>query len=1026
VSSRWDVQLEHEQLLVLWGKQKVADGLAIYYPLLWHMLDTAACAWTMWDVALHRGTRSFLGEGLGVDQATACQLVVFLAGTHDIGKASPGFQYRASSSDRRKTLASSGFEAPRYTSFHVPHGYLSSLALEGILSRVGLDPECAHLFAIAVGGHHGVFPRSSDLEHKTSFLGSERFSDARLALSDIVGSTIACGAKSFRGVGSLPRPAVLVALAGLISVCDWLASNEGFFPLRESCEGESPSQHIENSLRSAHAALRRLGWSGWMPRGGTETFSRTFPQIGTPYPLQKEIEALAKAISTEPGIVVIEAPTGEGKTEAALYLMDCIVSTQAQRGCYVAMPTMATSNQMFSRVLEFLEKRYHGDNLPVMLLHGHADLSAEMQSLLEKGARLYTVESVDDDGISASDGATGTVMASEWFTYRKRGLLAPFGVGTVDQAMLSVLQTRHGFVRLFGLAGKTVIVDEVHAYDVYMTTIIGRLLEWLASLGTSVILLSATLPASQRVRLLAAYRHGLGETVAPQPVESPYPRVTWSTRTTSGTKGFHASVRASRVVMVRLLVAGASTAACDAYGDDSLLGGCCCNDDHMGMRTVAIARLLASRLENGGCAAVICNTVTSAQETYRALKRLFEPKILVDRNWDVFDLFHARYPWDERQRREQRVLQRFGRYSSAAQGCGETEPRPHRSILVATQIIEQSLDLDFDLIVSDIAPVDLLLQRAGRLWRHEGNDRHGVSEHPELWLIPPEYVDGQGKAVVAGAAAIPRFDEGTCAVYDEHLLLRSWLALLRRAKGRNISLASAADHYHEGPCPSHRNGVAGLDWLALPDCIPIKLPDDTEGLLENVYDESTPPDDLPLPLREEWIRTRRQLEEKLERQGSLARQKLSPSPLCSSEDFVESRNQEFDEDDAAAGLSVAALTRLGLPSLSLLCLYERGGRLFVDDAFTRPAWLDKSDRPDVVRQLLGRSVTLSGTLARALAAELEPCSLLRKCSHLRHHRIVALDASGMAQVGPFSIRLDNEYGLTIERSDLHKQASMEE
>ena len=187
-------------------------------------------------------------------------------------------------------------------------------------------------------------------------------------------------------------------------------------------------------------------------------------------------------------------------------LADHWAESTGQQGCYFALPTQATSNQMFGRVRDFLESRYEGDQVQLQLLHGHAALSSEFQLLRRNNDRMFTpvYGGVEDD---AGDPA---VVAAEWFTYRKRGLLAPFGVGTVDQVLLAALQTRHVFVRLFGLAHKTVIVDEVHAYDTYMTTLLERLLEWLAALGSSVVLLSATLPRGRRQQLLDAYSRGLG------------------------------------------------------------------------------------------------------------------------------------------------------------------------------------------------------------------------------------------------------------------------------------------------------------------------------------------------------------------------------------------------------------------------------------------------------------------------------------------------------------------------------------
>jgi CRISPR-associated endonuclease/helicase Cas3 len=162
----------------------------------------------------------------------------------------------------------------------------------------------------------------------------------------------------------------------------------------------------------------------------------------------------------------------------------------------------------------------------LQLLHGHAALSAELQLLRDNAAALFQPSSIHDEDDHPHD---ATVVAAEWFTARKRGLLAPFGVGTVDQALLAVLKTRHGFVRLFGLGHKTVVVDEVHAYDTYMTTLLERLLHWLATLGASVVLLSATLPRGRLAALLDAFAAGRADTnsTAASGPAILYPRISW-------------------------------------------------------------------------------------------------------------------------------------------------------------------------------------------------------------------------------------------------------------------------------------------------------------------------------------------------------------------------------------------------------------------------------------------------------------------------------------------------------------------
>ena len=192
-----------------------------------------------------------------------------------------------------------------------------------------------------------------------------------------------------------------------------------------------------------------------------------------------------------PTLIVIEAPTGIGKTELALYIADCWLQQHAGRGLYVAMPTQSTSNQMYTRVGEFLHQRYPDSPINFHLVHGQAAWLDELKQQVE-------LQGVGDDG-------KAHLVAENWFNPRKRTLLAPFGVGTVDQALMSVLQTKHFFVRLFGLSHKVVIFDEVHAYDTYMNTIFHLLLTWLSAIGTSVIILSATLPGSTRRALVKAY-----------------------------------------------------------------------------------------------------------------------------------------------------------------------------------------------------------------------------------------------------------------------------------------------------------------------------------------------------------------------------------------------------------------------------------------------------------------------------------------------------------------------------------------
>jgi CRISPR-associated endonuclease/helicase Cas3 len=294
-------------------------------------------------------------------------------------------------------------------------------------------------------------------------------------------------------------------------VADWIGSNAAFFPPAGNLplldEAFDVDAYFEYAGQQAAEALKKLGWLGRAENLAPATFGELFPLIQKPRPLQSAVAEMVASMS-EPGLLIVEAPMGEGKTEAAWYAA-AQWDRQGGQGTYVALPTMATSNQMYDRVGGFLEAEAGKKNL--MLQHGKAALNERFQKL-KYAAAVYD----DEQNPSA-------VVAEAWFaTNKKHGRLAPYGVGTIDQALLAVLQTKHVFVRLFGLAGKCVILDEVHAYDAYMTTLMEHLVQWLAAMGCPVILLSATLPGDKRLKLLQAYAGN--EVAAPEHVE--YPRVT--------------------------------------------------------------------------------------------------------------------------------------------------------------------------------------------------------------------------------------------------------------------------------------------------------------------------------------------------------------------------------------------------------------------------------------------------------------------------------------------------------------------
>lgn len=632
-----------------------------YQPLLYHMLDVAGVAGLVWDHCLGPEFRKRLECSLGSDPRTQ---IVFLAGAHDLGKASPGFQKKVPELSQKSGLQFSKNDLNR------PHGFISAHILNEVLGSA-----CAVLAQIA-GGHHGVFPRSAELRMGRDTLGDNGWNTARQKLIEELAQTVKFDLEqAAQSKSEITDPAVVPILAGFISVVDWIGSNQDFFPCAAECGTPlriSAAEYWTKAQDQARKALETLGWLPAVTFAAEARFDTVFSDF-VPNALQSAAIELASK-QNSPYLMIIEAPMGQGKTEAALYAADMAMCRGLARGMYIAMPTQATGNAMFKRVLgDYLKTRGHQGKLNLQLVHGDA-LLAQKAEVKEGEIPEFNPKAIAEDG---------DVEAQSWFTAKKRPLLAPFGVGTIDQSLLSVLQTKHWFVRLFGLAGKVVIFDEVHAYDAYMSTILERLLHWLAEVDCTVILLSATLPEARRQALAKAYS-GRDDIEYKR-----YPRITLAGPRHYPNVQTDSTPVCAEIPMEELRAIDVSFAKTDLPN---------------------LTATLSQQLEHGGCAAVICNTVNRSIEVYQHLRdNLKDTECL---------LFHARTLRMWRREREEEVLRKFGKGEKQSDGTYANPRRPRRAVLVATQVIEQSLDLDFDLMISEIAPIDLLLQRCGRLHRH--------------------------------------------------------------------------------------------------------------------------------------------------------------------------------------------------------------------------------------------------------------------------------------------------------------------
>lgn len=678
----------------LWAKSDLGGAAGSHLPLLLHMLDVAAVAGAVWDRVLTGAVRERVAVGLGLDAAQARGWLVWLAALHDIGKCSNAFQQKSAA--RRSALLDAGVSLAQLDPGHdVPHGAISARVLEAELRRRGMRRDVAKALAVVVGGHHGVLPSAQAVQRAGAGgqAGDGRWDELRADLIDAVEEVIEGGVTGPLGLPSRAEPGALIALGGFVSVVDWIGSDADRFPLLEP--GDAPPSAAARHADSTTTARDLVAQMGWADRGlATPRRAPTLDEVvgHAPRDVQRQVARLL-ADSAGPCLLLVETETGSGKSEAAMWAIAHGLAHGAT-GAYVALPTQATANQMHRRVRGALARVLDLDPRAVGLLHGTAQLAVD-EELLDGRAPAVAPRDVHD-------GEPDTA-AREWFARRKRGLLSPFAVGTVDQALLGVLNVRHFFVRLWGLAGAVVVIDEAHAYDAYTSRLLSALVEWCAACGSTVVLLSATLAEGQRRQLLDAYAAGAGWEIDPAPRPA-YPRVTLLDADAERGR----SVETVRAVDRREIALAWSDAAADPH---------------------RLAAELLEATEDGGCVALVCNTVALAQRRFRALREIASDDV-------ALVLFHARMRHCERAAIEAQLADMFGPPHASAS-------RPRRAVVIATQVVEQSLDVDFDTIWTDFAPVDLLVQRAGRVMRHvrPGDDGAGLRGGRRITLLVPSCDD---------------------------------------------------------------------------------------------------------------------------------------------------------------------------------------------------------------------------------------------------------------------------------------------
>lgn len=577
------------------------------------------------------------------------------AAAHDIGKVSPYFveKLRQGCTLGQCSIAAQPGINPKLESQWGGHAGVSQVTAKAI-NAPEFVPEI-------LGQHHGFSPALAGRRADAEVFGGPLWQLEREAL--VAELKVRLGT-DWPTINSIAQARLL---AGLTSVADWIGSGEFF---------EDPAAPWQGNI------TRALDNAGFAPP--TYQPGLSFQQVFgfTPRAAQQQ---LLDAVTT-PGVYVLEAPMGLGKTEAALYAAYAMLSSGQASGIYFALPTQLTSNKIYERFNGFLASILTAD-CPhrSLLLHGNAWLL---------------------DTEMGEEGRPG----GAWFNHAKRGLLAPFAVGTIDQALMAAMNVKHGFVRAFGLAGKVVILDEVHSYDTYTGSLLDALVELLRALRCTVIILTATLSRDRREDLLGCKLNS-----------DAYPLIT-ALPATLPLAELPVAITGSQQITVRLV------------REDGL----------------AIEEAMA-RAEQGQQVLWIENTVLEAQQRYLDFAARAGELGL------ACGLLHSRFTADDRQRIEDHWVDLFGK-------PGREHRHLQGRILIGTQVLEQSLDIDADFLISRFAPSDMLLQRMGRLWRHGDTPRSGTASC-EAWLLAPE--------IEAGIAAPAQAFGSSAFVYSPYVLCRS-------------------------------------------------------------------------------------------------------------------------------------------------------------------------------------------------------------------------------------------------------------
>lgn len=698
---------------LFWAKKsRGVDGSAKWLPLCQHLLDTKFVIGMLYNHYLSEHQQQIIENAIDGDDAK--KIVEFVGITHDLGKATPAFQMKNSYQGLEdldenivEKLFMHGLVPDDYmdllsSSNRSPH----ALAGESLLKKFGVNNDVGSI----IGGHHG---KPIEYEHDCNDINdfSENYyyeinsknnihikwADLQKEIFDWAMDEV--GYDDVEAISSIKSITAQVIIEGLLIMADWIASNDNYFPLFDEDQDT-----CDYEARMHEGWLKWFGNASWNPEYNHD--SNKYYQENFGFSPREFQDRIFKAIdkSKNLGIMIVEAGMGMGKTEVALSSVEQLSQKSKCNGMFYCLPTQATTNAMFYRVYNWLTKvsARNGDEMDIQLVHGKASLNDKFADLPHNA----------DIGESRDEG----VMVNQWFTGNKTAILDSFVVGTIDQLLLLALRKKHLALRHLGFSGKVVVIDEAHGFDSYMQTYLCRALQWLGKYHIPVVILSATLPAQKRAEFINSYldKHTKESKIYN---DLAYPLVSYSDGDEVKVIDDFVPVKQSTEVAVKPFM-----------GDE--------ND---------LLNKTKKLLSDGGICGIVVNTVKRAQLLGRKFIEAFGEENV--------EVLHASFLDTDRSKKEKKLLSEIGK--------GKNGTRPKLKIVIGTQVLEQSLDIDFDVMFTDLAPIDLILQRVGRLHRHADNN----GKRPNKLKVPQLYVLSMNSDY--------EYESGASFVYGDFLLMRT-------------------------------------------------------------------------------------------------------------------------------------------------------------------------------------------------------------------------------------------------------------